>query len=194
MSTFTSAYRLLRTAYCRRLRTRRGLSMVELMISVSITTMLLAGVVTAFVASADAVETNDQFFRATQAARVTVNQMVVECRRSDALRCDAGGADDYFDVIRPTEVLDPDEAYRRYRYDPAGRRVTLTVYHLDGTAGPTYTMVRNVAAARFGPAQTGVDANNATVVQRLPIALTVQVGRSSVTLNGAAGSRRAMKF
>src|SRR5688572_27782762 len=87
-------------------RCRRGLSMMETLISVAITGMLLTGLASAFVSSADAVEMNEQFFRATQAARVTLNQVVVECRRADAIQCSNTGVYNYFDVIRPEEVLE----------------------------------------------------------------------------------------
>lgn len=178
----------------RKIRPRRGVTLMEAMISISITGMLLAGITSAFVTSADAVEQNEQFFRATQAARVTLNQVVVECRRSDALQCSDTGTYDYFDVIRPQEVLDPNEVFRRYRFEAADNRITLTLHYADGTTSPSYVMVRNVRAAEFGPPQMGVDANNAAVVQRMPVVLTIQVGRNAVTLNGAAGSRRAMTF
>ncbi|HEX8916120.1 MAG TPA: prepilin-type N-terminal cleavage/methylation domain-containing protein [Humisphaera sp.] len=178
----------------RRRRARRGLSLMEAMISMSITTMLLTGIASAFVAASSAMETNDQFFRATQAARVTMNQVLVECRRADAVMAGAGGATNYFDVIRPVEVLEPNESYRRYKFDASTKQVTLTIYKTDGTTIGPYTMVRNVESAVFGPPQMGVDANNATVVQRLPVTLKVTVGKNTVTLNGAAGPRRAMKF
>ena len=175
-------------------RPRRGLTLMEAMVSISITTMLLAGISASFVSSANAVNANDQFFRATQAARVTMNQILVECRRADAVQCSSTGTYDYFDVIRPAEVLDPNEVYRRYRYDAANKQITLTIRYADGTDSAAYVMARNVSAATFGPPQMGIDANNASVVQRLPISLTTKVGGNVVTLNGAAGPRRAMKF
>lgn len=168
--------------------------MMETMVSLAITSLLLSGLATAFVTSADAVEQNEQFFRATQAARVTLNQILVECRRADALQCSSTTTYDYFDVIRPEEVLDEDEVFRRYRYDAEKRQLTMTLHYVDGTTSPTYVMVRNVDAAQFGPPQTGTDFNNAVVVQRLPVVLTVKVGKNAVTLNGAAGPRRAMSF
>jgi hypothetical protein len=167
---------------------------MEAMVSISITTMLLAGIATSFVSSANAVNVNDQFSRATQAARVTMNQILVECRRADAVQCSNTGTYDYFDVIRPVEVLDPNEVYRRYRYDAANKQITLKIHYADGTDSAAYVMVRNVSSATFGPPQMGVDANNATVVQRLPVMLTVKIGGNVITLNGAAGPRRALKF
>ncbi|HEX2973414.1 MAG TPA: prepilin-type N-terminal cleavage/methylation domain-containing protein, partial [Tepidisphaeraceae bacterium] len=50
------------------LRPRRGLSLVEVMISLVICSLLLTAVATAFRASTMAIEDNDQFFRASQAA------------------------------------------------------------------------------------------------------------------------------
>ncbi len=173
---------------------RRGLTMMETIVSIAITGMLLTGLASAFVTSADAVEMNEQFFRATQAARITLNQVMVECRRADALQCSSTSTYDYFDVIRPEEVLDENEVFRRYRYDATNRQITLTIHYADETTSPSYVMVRNVESAQFGPPQTGVDSNNATVVKRLPVVLTVKVGKNVVTLNGAAGPRRAMSF
>ena len=175
-------------------RSRRGLTMMETIVSIAITGMLLTGLASAFVTSADAVEMNEQFFRATQAARVTLNQVLVECRRADALQCSSTGTYDYFDVIRPEEVLDENEVFRRYRFDATAKQITLTIHYNDSTTSQAYVMVRNVEAAEFGPPQTGVDSNNAVVVKRLPVVLTVKVGKNTVTLNGAAGPRRAMSF
>src|SRR3954454_7713215 len=119
-------------------RSRRGLTLMEAMVSISITTMLLAGIAASFVSSANAVSANDQFSRATQAARVTMNQVLVECRRADAVQCSSTTAYDYFDVIRPVEVLDPNEVYRRYRYDATNKQITLTIHYADGTDSAAY--------------------------------------------------------
>jgi hypothetical protein len=168
--------------------------MVEAMISLSICTALLVATGAAFTASALAVQTNDDFFRASQTARVTMNQMLTEVRRADAVQCDASGANAYFDVIRPTETLTPNESYRRYQFDATNKKVTLQIFYAGGTAGTPYTLASNVTSATFGPAQMGTDANNATVVQRVPITLTIKVGKNNITLNGAAGPRRALKL
>ena len=59
---------LYRKTHNRLRRSRAGLGMVEAMISLAIAASLLTAVAMAFRASADAVDQNDQFFRATQAA------------------------------------------------------------------------------------------------------------------------------
>ena len=82
-------------------RRRFGVTMMEMMVSMTITSMLLAGVAGSFVSSANVVTANDAFFRASQAARVTLNQVVVECRRAEAVQCSNTGIYNYFEIIRP---------------------------------------------------------------------------------------------
>src|SRR5438132_4535315 len=64
-----------------RRRRRAGLGMVEALISLAICAALLTAVAAAFRASADAIEQNDQFFRATQAARVALTRILTQVRR-----------------------------------------------------------------------------------------------------------------
>jgi Tfp pilus assembly protein PilW len=175
-------------------RSRRlGLSLMEAMISLAICSMLLVATGTAFTASANAMQANTDFNRASQSARVTMNQMLVEIRRADAVSCDAGGDTSYFDVIRPTATMAPNEIYRRYRFDAVGGKLTLQIFYSGSAAGPVYTLASNVSAASFGPPVKGTDANNTTVVQRVPIKITTKTGKNVITLYGSAGPRRALK-
>ena len=57
------------------------------MISLAITTMLLTAIAAAFHSSSQIIKENDEFFRATQAGRVCLNQILTEVRRSDAIAC-----------------------------------------------------------------------------------------------------------
>jgi type II secretory pathway pseudopilin PulG len=175
-------------------RARRGLSMIEAMIAMGISSMLLVAVSGAFSASAQAVETNDQFFRASQTARVLMHQMLGEIRRADLIRCDDAGDTSYFDVMRPAEDITPLEVYRRYQYDSNTRQLTLTIYKAGDVVSARYVLANNIEAAAFGPPPPkGSNANNVLVVQRLPVTVSVKVGSNFITLNGAAGPRRALK-
>lgn len=167
--------------------------MVECVISLAISSMLLVAVGAAFTASASAVQMNDEFFRASQTARVTMNQMLTEIRRADSLQVPAGAAS-YFDVIRPQEALATNEVYRRYSYSAATRQLSLQIFYANNVAGPSYVLANNISAVTFGPAQSGKDSNNATVVQRLPVTMAVNVGKNHITLNGSAGPRRALRY
>src|SRR5206468_3507358 len=70
-----------RTFIHRRCSARAGLGMVEALVALAICAALLTAVAAAFRASADAVQQNDQFFRATQAARVALSRMLTQVRR-----------------------------------------------------------------------------------------------------------------
>jgi prepilin-type N-terminal cleavage/methylation domain-containing protein len=168
---------------------RKGLSLIELMISLSISVMLLVAAGTAFNASAQAVQMNDRFFRASQASRVTMNQLLTEVRRCDSVAVSST----YVDVIRPMEDLTTGEIYRRFAYDATNKRITIQIFQAGGVGGTIYTLASNVSAATFGPAEMVKDANQAWVVVRVPISITVTVGSNDITLNGAAAPRRAQK-
>src|SRR6185503_11211971 len=106
---------------------------------------------------------------------VTMNQMLVEIRRADSLQCNASDST-YFDVIRPDETITSGEISRRYAFDAAKKQISLVISYAGGVTSTKYVLVNNVESASFGPAQSGVDSNNASVVQRLPITLTINVG------------------
>jgi prepilin-type N-terminal cleavage/methylation domain-containing protein len=180
-------------------RRHRGLSIIEVMISLTISAFLLVAVAAAYSASADAVEMNDRFFRATQAGRVTMNQLLTEIRRADSVEVFTTS----INVIRPAAgtvgssgTRQPKETYRTFAYDAAKKQVTLQI-HYDATApspvSPVYPLARNVEATVFGPAETQKDANNADVVVRVPVQLVVRIGSNEVRLSGSSGPRRAAK-
>ena len=177
----------------RRPRTRRrptrrwGLSLPEVMISLAISTSLLVAVGGAFNASAAAVEQNDRFFRASQAARVTMNQMLTEIRRCDAVEVGTN----YIKVIRPIEDLDPGEVYRKFAFDAANRRLTVQKFGAGDVGGTIYTLASNVESATFGPAELRQAANETWVVTRVPVTIRTKIVGNDVTLNGSAGPRRA---
>ena len=182
---------------------RRGLSIIEVMISLTISAFLLVAVAAAYSASADAVEMNDKFFRATQAGRVTMNQLLTEIRRADSVEVVDSNT---INVIRPTAGSTvggtgtklPKETIRTFAYDPTNKMVTLQISY-DATApaplSPKYPLARNVEAAGFGPAEYLKDANGVEVlpklVVRVPVQLVVRIGNNEVRLSGASGPRRA---
>src|SRR5690348_5545531 len=67
----------------------RGMSLPEVLISLAISSIVLTGVAVAWVTASNVVQQNDQFFRATQAARVSVNQLMTEARRCQSGIVDA---------------------------------------------------------------------------------------------------------
>ena len=171
---------------------RRGLSIIEVMISLTISAFLLVAVAAAYSASADAVEMNDRFFRATQAGRVTMNQLLTEIRRADSVDVTTS----VIKIIRPAQSRLPNEMERWYTYDPANKQMTLQVHYLVASGlppSPKYSLARNVEGAVFGPAEIQKDANNADIVTRVPVQLVVRIGSNEIRLSGSSGPRRAAK-
>ena len=181
---------------------RRGLSIVEVMISLTITSFLLVAVAAAYNASASAVEMNDRFFRATQAGRVTMNQLLTEIRRADRVACAPGN--DAIIVTRPPATATKDganiECQRWFRYDAVTKKVTVQIYYekpdLSVYGGPVYSLASNVEAATFGPPDTIPNPAGPTappLEARVPVTIEVKIGGNQVRLSGSSGPRRLMQ-
>jgi prepilin-type N-terminal cleavage/methylation domain-containing protein len=173
---------------------RRGLSIVEVMISLAITSILLMGVSAAYIASADAVAMNDRFFRATQAARVTMNQLLTEIRRAESVLC--APTNDSIIVTRPYPNRLPDEDSREYMYNPLTKKVTLRIFYkrADGAtwSSPIYSLASNMETATFGPpADRYQDSDGAWQEVHIPVMLDVKIGSNAVRLSGSSSPRRA---
>jgi Tfp pilus assembly protein PilW len=174
---------------------RRGLSIVEVMISLTITSFLLVAIAAAYNASADAVEMNDRFFRATQAGRVTMNQILTEIRRADWVACSPGS--DIIYISRPAQTRLTDEDTREYRYDPPSKKLTLQIHYKNAAnqtwVSPIYTLASNVETATFGPAEKITDATGNLQDARVPVTIDVKIGNNSVRLSGSSGPRRMLQ-
>ena len=120
-----------------RKRRRSALSLIEVMVSLAITAALLVAVAAAFDASASAVDANDKFFRASQVARVCINQMMTEVRR-----CQSGTVDTTSLII----TLNTGEM-RTYRYDPATKQLQMVLRSLPVVE--TYPMAHNIESMSF---------------------------------------------
>src|SRR5688500_2474883 len=122
---------------CCRRRPRAGLSLVEVMIAVGISAALLVAVAAAFSATSQAIDVNDQFTRASQAARISMNQIMSEVRK-----CKSGTAS-----ATSLELLTATDERRVYAYDGVSKQLTMTLP--DNVPPTTYTLARNVSAAEF---------------------------------------------
>jgi type II secretory pathway pseudopilin PulG len=154
----------------RRIR-RRGLGLVELLVSLGIAASLLTAVAAAYAATTSAIQMNDEFFRASQAARVSINQVMAEVRK-----CQSGIVDD-----QSLEVSNQTGEKRVYAFDGANNRLTLTFP--EAVVPVTYTLARNVDDVHFY-----------TDGQTISMVVTIEVGKNSVTLCGSAMPRRTIAF
>jgi prepilin-type N-terminal cleavage/methylation domain-containing protein len=160
-------------------RARRGLSLVEVMISLAISAMLLTAVAAAFTASSDAIEINDEFFRASQAARVSMNQILTEIRRANAVQEPPNN--------KTLSMITHDNRDRTYLYDSAARRLKLITN--DVITDPDYTLAANCSTATFD-VDTYTDSGGIKHVVRVSVTIAVQVGANQIRLTGSAAPRK----
>jgi prepilin-type N-terminal cleavage/methylation domain-containing protein len=184
------------TAPARGANARRGLSMVECMISLVIAATLLTAVGVAFTSTAKAMEYNDQFFRATQAARVSLNQMVSQVRR---------GTPSPKDAFDQTITLTDNQSVTAFRMITAGEKEV--IYKYDATtkelqmypvvanviATTPYVLAHDVTDARI-VVGIGTYANLTKYVTRISVSVTVQKGNNTIRLSGSAVPRVTMTY
>lgn len=155
---------------------RRGLGLIELLISLSITAALLTAVAVATVASSKVINETEDFSRAAQTARTTLNLILTDCRRGQP---DATG-------ITSTEfrVLTAENVDRTFRYDAANERIVMIDNDVVGDTGRV--VARHVTSATFYADSSGMP----LATKRLTLDLTVSVGRNSIHLSGSASPRQ----
>jgi type II secretory pathway pseudopilin PulG len=150
---------------------RRGITLIEAIISLTISSSLLVAVGMAFNSSSKVIANNDQFYRAAQAARITVNQIMTEVRRCTSLSV-------YSDHI---DMMTYASENRTYAFDPATGNVTIQRENLNPWV--TNTMASNIAACSF-----------ASDGQTVSMNITVQVGSTTVQVSGSATPRRQVTY
>jgi prepilin-type N-terminal cleavage/methylation domain-containing protein len=150
---------------------RVGMSLPEVLIALTISSLVLTGVAVAWVSSSQVVEQNDQFFRASQGARVCVNQIMTEARR-----CQSGVvAADSLELTLGTGEK------RTFALDTVNHQLTMT---MDSLVPPeTHTMARNVTDAKF-----------LTDGTTITMTITVKVGNNTMLINGSALPRRTVVY
>lgn len=172
-----------RTVHPRRLPPRRGLSLVEVLISLTICATLLTAIGAGFVATSNAMQANDEFARATQATRVCLLQMENEIRSGwidPYVTVDANG------VATQVRLITSSRSDRTYKYDAANKQLLLIT---NSTAtDPDYVLARNVSSAKFAILK-GTDALGNVCISEIGITITVKVGKNQVTLSGSAAPR-----
>ena len=153
-----------------RTRRRRGLSLVEACVSLAIGSLLMVAVGAAYSASVNSVEQNDRFFRATQAARVSMNQILTQLRTCQAVTVAASELD----------MTTATGASISFIWNSWSSTLTITQQL---SPAQTNTMANNVTACAF-----------TTDTQSVSVMMTVQVGNNSVMLSGAATPRRMVQY
>ncbi len=168
---------------------RRGLSLVEALISLAICAMLLTAVAGAFSASAQAIENNDSFFRATQAARVSLTHMLTQLRRVEEIEIGDGGKSVSFFKLNP--ATEEEERYT-YQYSPDTRELRLI--RDDGVETTSNRLCGNVAKVEFQQDTDDINGDNVQFVVRISVAIEVEAGDNKIRLAGSAVPRRNLRY
>ncbi len=169
-------------------RRRRGLGLIEMIISTAIAATLLTAAAAAFKASTSLVTANDEFFRASQAARISLHRILTEIRR---------GAVDEDSTTTAVRLLTADSVDGSpgqdvtYEYRPAEGRLVLVTN--DDLLDPDYTLARDVTDMRFD-VDLGADYNNSQCVARVSVSISIRVGGQHVRLSGSAAPRRNLIY
>ena len=176
------------------------MGLLEVTVSLTIVAMLLLACATAFTASASAINNNDAFFRCTQAARVTLGQILAEIRNCDSLDMSQAKT---IRIVRAASsaqngavqkyAAQPNEVSRAFVYDSTNKKITLQITYTTSVS-PVYELTTNVSACSFGPVDMGSDYNGLSIPIHVPISITISTGGNTVALNGSAMPRRAMKY
>jgi Tfp pilus assembly protein PilW len=186
----------LRIGYCRhrlfqgQRRRIGGGSLVEVMIALTITAMLLTAVAAAFSASASAIEHNDRFFRATQAARVAMNQILDAVRRSHAVQLTTDPSPP--SIVNSTWVEALTFDGHDYTYSFGGSQLRLT--DNGATGSPQFTLARNVTSAQFIGEYAPNPNTGALRCVKVTLDIVVEIGGNRVHLSGSAVPRRTITY
>lgn len=159
---------------------RRGMSLVEVLISTAITSMLLTASGAAYKASTNAIEINDKMARSLQAGRIAILQMTNEFRRAQVI--DSAHATSF-----NVPVITFDNHTYTYNYDAHLKQLQL----IDTGVSPNNVRVvaNNVTSCQFGWDMAANPATQILSVVHLSITLTIDAGNAPVTLSGSAAPR-----
>jgi type II secretory pathway pseudopilin PulG len=167
---------------------RRGLSIIEAMISLSISALLLTAVAGAFSASSQVIEANDKFFRASQAARISMNQLLTQIRRCSAVEVTDNGrtinliTDDGRDISFTYEELDAE-----------GGQKVLKLINNDVAGSPQYPLASHLSHVSF-ISDSVADEGGIRHVVRVSVTLIAEVGDNRVRLSGSVSPRRSQHY
>ena len=164
------------------------MTLIEVLVSMTITASLLVALAAAFHASAGAIQFNDAYFRSTQTARIAVNEMTGEIRRADMVEVDPTGSG--LRVTRPADQLTGGEIFREYNFDAGTQQLTVQIFHAGNIAGPAYELASGVTSCKFTP-DMQTDTAGRPFAAHVSISITCNQDGTQATLNASAAPRRS---
>ena len=158
-------------------RLRRGLSLVEVMISTAIASTLLVATGMAWVASTNAVEINDRTARGLQSGSTAILQVTSAVRRCQAAQV-------YSDHV---DLVTFDGHNYTYQYSASAQQ--LQFVNRDVTPNVMHPMASNVTACTFGCDTAPNPLTQVLCVVHVSINMTINIGNCPFTLCGSAAPR-----
>ncbi len=162
-----------------------------MLISLALCAVLLVAIGAAVAASVAATRDNDEFFRASQAGRIALAQILTEARRGWV---DVNSTSTSLHLLTAAGSQAADDRTYTY-YPPTAAPNTpsaeLRLITNDDSTDPDYVLARNVSAMTFS-IQTGTDSTGAACVTEVTVTITVTIGNNQVCLSGSTSPRRSM--
>lgn len=160
---------------------RRGIGLIEMLIALSISTILLLAVGMAFNASFKSYSENQQIVDTVQDSRLLLHRVMMQTRRSSYLNVTSEG--------RRIQIETPDDAHQYvYVYVPAENHVLLSRVNLSTLHSENLGTIDNVVNFVIPQSQWGENP------PRLTVSLTVRVGGNESTLTASAVPRSTIEF
>lgn len=163
---------------------RAGMTLVELLMSLAISATLLVAAAGAYNAAGAAIETNDQFFRSSQQARVCMGNFVKEVRQAQKVLS-----------VSSTQVhlIAANGHDRVWQYAAATSTTPGLIRVIDNTASTSRIAASNVGYAAFN-SKSGQIPNKTTWPVQVSFILQVQLGLNQVVLSGGAAPRQEIPY
>ncbi len=159
-----------------------GFTVVELLLSLAIAAILLAGVATAINASFTNYRENEDMFKAINNARQALLRITNDLRTADAADPNSPSNECSLITANGDDIT--------YRYNNGDNKLYLiTNYDL---TDPDYVLCENVSAMTF-TRQTFID-DSQTKVKSVQVSITVSSGNAEQKISGAAVIRRNLSW
>jgi Tfp pilus assembly protein PilW len=156
-----------------------GLTMVELLIALAITTVLLTAVAVAFNASITNYQQNQDIFKTINTARQALFRITTHLRTASAVQTT--------EASNQCSLITSDSQDITYRYNSSNDKLYLVTN--DDLTDSDYVLCDNVTAMTFTK-NTDVDDDGVTYVKSVQLSMTVQSGNLTRDVSAAAVVRR----
>jgi len=189
--------KLIRHLHPTRRSARLAMSLPEVLISLAITALLLTAVASAFSASSSAIEINDRFFRASQAARISLAQMCYIIRRSDTcaiqgwngVSASATGTQLHMTYLDAVTGALQDVSFK---FDATTNQLQL----LNNATSVTYTLAHNISSVSFTADMVAdpQSQNGTKTASNITIDITPSINNQTIHIRGSSQPRRLIVY